>query len=259
MDRIKLPGFVALAAAAWGLRARPRPPLTAAQRARVLLLACGVIGWLWWLGVSVETQVGFSGNDRYLVLGTSLISIAGGVGVGWAVAAVIGILRRRIGAVRRLGRGMTISALGSAAGLAILLVAPRWVGPSVLNVPRTHRALVYQAHLRTDLSRAIRSLGGARRVLRCGTVMAEGFQVPMVAYALGVRILRVEAQPNPPPGQSAPPPWPNVIFQTRDTSHAALLPLASQIIAWEHDGAHYRFQRFRTFFVFTDCGHKVAG
>ena len=32
-------------------------------------------------------------------------------------------------------------------------------------------------------------------MLACGTVMTEGFQVPMVAYALGVRTVRVEGPP----------------------------------------------------------------
>jgi hypothetical protein len=43
-------------------------------------------------------------------------------------------------------------------------------------------------------------------------VMTEGFQVPMVAYYLGVHTLQVQAPPSHSP---APPPWPNVILQTR--------------------------------------------
>jgi hypothetical protein len=83
--------------------------------------------------------------------------------------------------------------------------------------------------------------------------MAEGFQVPMIAYELGVRTLRVEAPPSP----IAPAPWPNVIFQTRDTRHAALLPLPAQIIAWERDGARYTYRHIRTFRVFSDCTNSV--
>ena len=61
--------------------------------------------------------------------------------------------------------------------------------------PATHRALVYQAHLRKDLPRAVGKAGGANALLACGTVMTEGFQVPMVAWNLGVRTLAVEAPP----------------------------------------------------------------
>jgi len=272
MLRVKGVGLGAMAVAAWGLWATRglwwrRSPLPGAARARLLLLLAGAVGWLWWIGVSVETQAGFSGNDRYLVLGSALVAISGGVGWGWAAAAVAGWLRRlaeRGGAgwPRRLAlgaraRGRTGVAAATVAGtglaLAVGLGTPPWIGPSVVDLPATHRALVYQAHLRQDLGAAIRELGGPARVLRCGTVMTEGFQVPMVAYDLGVKMLRVQAPPTPPPGQVAPAPWPNVIFQARDTRHAALLPLPAQIRAWERDGARYTFRHIRTFYVFSDC------
>lgn len=265
MFRVKAMGLLAMALAAVGLW-HGRRALVPAVRARLLLLVLGAIGWLWWIGVSVETQAGFSGNDRYLVLGTALVAISGGVGWGWA-AATLGGLLRRLELGRRL-RGIvapaSASLLGTAAALAVGLGIPPWIGPSVLDVPATHHTLVYQAKLRADLNRAVRALGGPRRVLHCGSVMTEGFQVPMVAWTLGVKMLRVEAQPAtfvkpPPPTPGAPPPWPNVIFQARDTSHAALLPLPSQIQAWERDGARYTFHRFGTFFVFSTCGNRVAG
>jgi hypothetical protein len=289
MLRVKAVGLAALAAAAWGLwRARSAPgapgsapgapgsapgaprsvlraPISAGARARLLLVVVGAVGWLWWIGVSVETQAGFSGNDRYLVLGSALVAISGGVGWGWAAAVAAGAIRRLgpRGMAGRLRPGVAGASLaGTALALAVGIGTPPWFGPSVVDLPATHRALVYQAHLRQDLSTAIRELGGPSRVLSCGTVMAEGFQVPMVAYDLGVRITRVQAPPTPPagapPGWLAPGPGPNVIFQTRDTSHAALLPLPAQIRAWERDGAHYAMRRVRTFYVFSSCGAPGA-
>jgi len=261
MDRVKVAGLLAMAVAAFGLwRTRGSwwrtSPMTPGVRARILLLVVGALGWLWWIGVSVETQLGFSGNDRYLVLGTALIAISGGVGWGWAAAAVAGLLRRvKLGEqVRRHPGVAATSVAGTALALAVGIAAPPWIGPSLTNVQATHRALVYQAHLRQDMSTAINRLGGSKRVLACGAVMAEGFQVPMVAYDLGVKMLRVEAQP---PG-IVPAPWPNVIIQTRDTSHAALLPLPAQVIAWERDGAHYTYLHFRTVRVFSTCGAGTA-
>jgi hypothetical protein len=256
MFRLKAVGLLAIAIAAGGLwpmrhALLGRRPLAPGGAARLLLLLVGVIGWLWWIGVSVETQAGFSGNDRYLVLGTALISIAGGVGWGWAAAAV-GRLLRRLGPARTPAVAATAGT--ATLGAAVVLIAtPPWIGPSILDVPATHRSLNYQAKLRTDLGRAIRDLGGPARILGCGTVMAEGFQVPMIAYELGVRTMRVEA----PPSSIAPAPWPNVIFQTRDTRHAALLPLPAQIIAWEHDGARYSYRHIRTFRVFSACANKA--
>ncbi len=257
MSRVKVVGLLAMAVAGLGLwrtraswwRARPISP---AARARLLLLAVGAMGWLWWIGVSVETQAGFSGNDRYLVLGTALIAISGGVGWGWTAAAIARLLRRlELGRrIRRHPGVAATSVTGTALALVVGVATPPWIGPSLIDVQATHRALVYQAHLRQDVSTTIDQLGGAKRVLACGAVMAEGFQVPMVAYDLGVKMVRVEAQPT----GIAPAPWPNVIFQTRDTSHAALLPLPAQIIAWEHDGAHYAMRHIRTVRVFTTCG-----
>ena len=49
---------------------------------------CSVSGCsasVWWLGVAIETQAGFSGNNRYLVLGTAPVAIVGGVAWGWFV------------------------------------------------------------------------------------------------------------------------------------------------------------------------------
>jgi hypothetical protein len=265
MLRLKAPGLIALAVAALALwrtrtswwRARTITPHT---RALLLLGLVGAIGWLWWIGVSIETQMGFSGNDRYLVLGTALIAISGGVGWGWGAAALAGRLKRTglRGWPRRRLSGPASAVTASAVALAVGIGFPPWIGPSLLDVPATHRALVYQAHLRQDIQTAIHALGGAKRVLACGSVMTEGFQVPMVAWYLDVRLLRVQAPPNPtklPSGQIAyaGPPWPNTIFQSRDTRHARLLPLPAQILAWERDGARYTFHRYRTFYVFTTC------
>ncbi len=65
MFRVKVVGLIALAVAAWGLWRtqvlrswRRGTVLTPSVGARGLLIALGAIGWLWWLGVSVETQSG---------------------------------------------------------------------------------------------------------------------------------------------------------------------------------------------------------
>ena len=91
---------------------------------------------------------------------------------------------------------------------AVFAVIPGFVGNSMTDIQRTHRALVYQAKLRTDLSAIISDDGGAKRVLACGSVMTEGFQVPMVAYALGVHTLEGAsaagcAAPDPPDAAAA--------------------------------------------------------
>ena len=251
LNRVKVPAIIALAVAAWGLwstrpRWRGRRTLPVQAKARATLLALGLFGFVWWLGIAVETQDGFSGNQRYLVLGTACLAIAGGVAWGWLASTVAAWLR----APRRLSGAVAAVPAGTTVALGLFLAVPPWIGHDIVSLPRTHRALVYQAHLRQDLAAAIRRSGGAAALLRCGTVMTEGYQVPMVAYQLGVHILRIEA----PPPAIVGPPWPDVILQTRAQSNSTLLPLAPQILAWEHEGAHYRLlARVGTFRVFSTC------
>jgi hypothetical protein len=195
--------------------------------------------------ISVLTQAGFSGNDRYLVLGAALIAIAGGVAWGWAAYALAGLLRRltRASPVRQLAGPVVSSAVAVALLAALFLAIPPWIGA---KIPYTHRALVYQAHLREDMRRTVQVLGGPARILRCGTVMTEGFQVPMVAWNLGVHTDQVEASPLK--GTPLPPP-PNVIFQARAQRHAHLLPF---VRSWST--THYQLvAHVRSFRVYANC------
>ncbi|MGH2877098.1 MAG: hypothetical protein ACRDLV_12680, partial [Solirubrobacteraceae bacterium] len=133
-------------------------------------------------------------------------------------------------------RGGVAGALQLAcAGLLALLFAfgPNWVGSNLISIPRTHGSLVYQARLREGLNSLVARYGGPQKVLACGTVMTEGFQVPMVAWTLGVATPRIWA----PPAAGAPAgPAPNLILQTRDTRSASLLPYLS---TWPSVRYHY--------------------
>lgn len=212
------------------------------------LLGAGLLGLAWFVIIALMTQAGFSGNDRYLVLGAGLIDIAGAVAFAWAAAELaVVVARRRGGASPSAGlRGAAVALLA-----VVYLLFPNWVGSNLISIPRTHGILVYQARLRQDAVRAIQQLGGARQVLACGTVMTEGFQVPMLAYDLNVHILRVEAPPNT--GQPAPP-APNIVFQARANRGSHLLPL---LRAWPQ--THYReVARLRTFRVSEACAAKVG-
>jgi hypothetical protein len=251
MFRIKAVALLATAVAGVGLyRTRAswwrRGELPAGTRGRLMLLAAGTFGWLWWILIALLTQAGFSGNDRYLVLGSALISIAGGVGWGWAAVAAASLAAR----LRRADSRPALWASGLAVVIAavILIAAPPWIGPSVIDVPATHRALVYQAHLREDMATVVKRLG-RRQILGCGTVMTEGFQVPMLAWNLDVHTMQIEAPPTE-PGQGTPP---NVIFQTRAQSNATLLPI---IRPWHVN--YSLVARQRTFRVFMNCAAKAA-
>jgi len=108
--RIKI--FTALAVAAAGVllwrghRARGGWTLsTLRERAQAGVVIAGVLGAAWWVVVAIMTQVGFSGNNRYLVLGAALIEIAGGVGWGWLALELGRALPRYVAPLRSAGQG----------------------------------------------------------------------------------------------------------------------------------------------------------
>lgn len=225
MLRIKLMALLlvlAISVAGWRARWWRRPAVLHAGHARALLAAAatGLAGLAWFVLIALMTEIGFSGNNRYLVLGASLVDVCGAVGFG-CLAVELGraSIRWRRDGRAALRRGARVGAAVSAAAFALL---PAWIqGSDFVALPKVHRALLYQARLRQDLRRAIDLAGGRRRVLACGSVMVEGFQVPMVAYALDVPTTRVLA---PPASPGAPGPEPGTILQTRATQSSHLLP-----------------------------------
>ena len=221
------------------------------ERAMFVIICAGVFGMAWFVLIALLTQAGFSGNNRYLVLGSALIEIAGCATWGWGALELGRWLARRGGGTGR--RFATPAGSVAVVALAALLFAfvPSFVGGSLTDIPKTHRALVYQALLRTDVQAAVDKAGGKSKILACGTIMTEGFQVPMLAYYIGVHTLTVEA----PPAAGAPPgPAPNIVFQAAETRDATLLPILQE---WPN--VHYQLiGTTRTFRVFEHCAGKVS-
>ncbi len=222
---------------------------TPQAQAQLVAALCGVAGLVWFVVIATLTQAGFSGNNRYLVLGSALVEICGAVAWGWTAQELGNLAGRALGRGRQATAGVARAGSWSALAVvaAIFAMLPSWVGFNLISIPRTHGSLVYQAHLRQGLNRLVSEYGGAAKMLRCGSVMTEGFQVPMVAWALGVHTLQIQA---PPPAGVAPGAAPNVILQTRDTRSASLLPLVQW---WPH--VHYTYVGSSgPFNLFTHCG-----
>jgi hypothetical protein len=229
-----------------GGRAALREPQAVAQAVAAL---CGVAGLVWFVVIATLTQAGFSGNNRYLVLGSALVEICGAVAWGWTAREIGNLAGRLFGRGRQASGALARTGAWSAlvAVAAVFVMLPSWIGNNLISIPRTHGSLVYQAHLRQGLNELVSDYGGADKMLRCGSVMTEGFQVPMVAWALGVHTVGIQA---PPPAGEPPGPAPNVILQTRDTRSAHLLPLVQ---SWPH--VHYTYVGSRgPFNLFTHCG-----
>ena len=221
-----------------------RRPQAVAQATAAL---AGIAGLTWFVVIATMTQIGFSGNNRYLVLGSALVEVCGAVGWGWAAREIGSLagraLRRRRQSAPALTRASSWAALVVVA--AVFALVPSWVGNSLISLPRTHRSLVYQAQLRDGVTGLVARYGGPAKLLRCGSVMTEGFQVPMVAWTLGVHTAQIEAPPPPKATVTAP----NVILQTRDTRHSSLLPL---VRTWP--SVHYTYiGSGGPFNLFTSC------
>ncbi len=257
--RIKLAAVIAGAASIvllWKAnRGRPRPSLVGPrEHAMAGIILAGALGLGWWVVIANMTQAGFSGNTRYLVLGAALVDIAGGVGWGWAAIELARVVGRRRSTTQPSGGASGPTPVRGLLSVGLLTLAfimlPNFVGNNLIDIQRTHRALVYQAHLREDAARAVADLGGPKAVLRCGTVMTEGFQVPMLAWTLGVHTVDVQASPLG--GEELPPP-PNVIFQTRAQRKSHLLPYVG---AWKAT-TYVKVAHVRTFRVFEHCGSNL--
>lgn len=177
---LKLGVILGALAAAWAFVSRRRwaPAGILAGAAAWILLVAGM------------TAAGYSGNPRYILLGTSLLAVIGGLGFGVVVAFA------GRGAAR-LRPGLEPFAAGA---LALVLLAGAWhwgVNSRVRNFERIGRALDYQADLRTALPGAIEAAGGRGRVLGCGAIGTGRYQVPMVAWTLDAHIRRVALAPAP--------------------------------------------------------------
>ena len=137
------------------------------------------------------------------------------------------------------------AAVALAAASAVFLVFPNWVGGHFKAHPLNH-ALRYQAELREDVSAIIGKAGGAKKVLACGSIETENFQVPMVAWYLDIEANDITDQlPTTIANRGTKGDSP-VILQARDTGTAALQPKVPK-------NKHYTEIKQRTFNLFEHC------
>ena len=157
-----------------------------AWRRRWLPVVMFVGAGLWIVLVAAMTQGGFAGNPRYMMLGTSLLAILG----GYAVGSLMVVVRKAAGAVD----ARLIVPASVIFTLAIPVAAwSKGLNERLHQYSNLNRVLHKEAKRRDTLPAAINLAGGRTKVLACGEVSTERFQVPLVAWYLNTHTLRVGA------------------------------------------------------------------
>ena len=161
----------------------------------------------WFLLVAAMTEAGFAGNQRYLIVTTSVVCVLGGMGAVRVLQGVEWLAARRLGA--RRARPAVIGAL-----LLGTLVASPTIVAKADNTARVQGGLEHEAYLWADLRGLIDEAGGQDALLTCGGVFSGPFQTQMVAYELGIHGIQVGWKVTPPPG---------VTFRTRTVPDGPLV------------------------------------
>ena len=245
----------------WSAAVRRYPAATAGSLA-------GLFGFLWWLGVAAETQAGFAGNPRYAVIGAMFICISGCAAYGWAcvglaegIAGGLRLLRRR----SRFGHSTSDAQfvwLAAATTLIVLVVFALVPDRFTTNMPTINGIryqLRYQAELRERYAYLVTDAGGPQKVMGCGSVQTNNYEVTMLAWYLQVPIKFVQAQAKTPMVE----PGPNVLFQARASSGAAIFPTDQFLKQWGRgwkikNGSQYKIMHAAPVALFMDCSTYSA-
>ncbi|MDE3134761.1 MAG: hypothetical protein KGL15_11905 [Acidobacteriota bacterium] len=198
----------------------------------------GAFGFLWWLGIAVETQLGFAGNPRYAVIGVMFVCVSGCAAYGWACLGLAALANRGLQWLGRRSRSGYRSSegafiwLAAVATLMVVLVfalVPDRFTNGMPTVSSIRYELRYQAELRERYATLIKLGGGPQKVMGCGSVMSNKFQVTLLAWDLHVPITYIQAQRTKPRVEAGP----NVIFQDAVTSGAPQGPARVVVRDWE--------------------------
>ena len=153
-------------------------------RRELAILGVLLVGALLWVAeVALMTSDGFSGNIRYLVMPAAVLCVAAGVGAGWLARAVLG--------ARAAGRG-------ALAVTAAAVLGGGFAAPALHRLPGDVKVITSQARLNDALQTVVTRAGGAARLRACGDAYTGPFQVPVVAWHLGVHTTQVGLVPRRP-------------------------------------------------------------
>jgi len=181
------------------------------QERPLLAVSALCLGWL--VTVAVETQAhAGSGDQRYLIVAYALACVL--AGVGWT---------RLVGAAAERVTGWTGPAWGTAARIGVIAVLVLGSAPFVAQRLNELSGVIgevpYQAHKYGELSAMIKEVGGSKRILACGPITSDIYQMPALAWDLGIhqsQILIATASKNVPTR--------GTVFRTRTTRGSPVVP-----------------------------------
>jgi hypothetical protein len=227
----------------------------------------GLFGFVWWLGISVETQAGFAGNPRYAVIGVMLVDVSGAVAYGWACTGLARLAGNVINRRFKRNASWRLRATGATAFMVLFFMfVPGWFAHRMPSVASIRYSVRYQAQLREEDAALIDDYGGAAAVLRCGSIMTHNLQVTQLAWYLGVPIKYVQALPVYAKGELTTKvrPGPNVVFQDGATStHATDQgPTPAQMQVWnqgwqQKNGTSYKVIFKSPVTLYADCSAYI--
>jgi hypothetical protein len=209
------------------------------RRRQGAVLAVGLLAIAWIVLIAGMTQAGFSGNPRYIILGTSMLAVVGGVGFGRVVAFGQDL-------VARLAGPRIATAAATVVFVVMAVATAHWAEPRFRNFDDLDRALRYQAELRMDLGDALERAGGADAFKACGHATAGKFSVPLVAWYLHQHTLDV--------GFILPPDGDGVIVAARTTNNPRLVPQPEQ----PYPAGYERVTTVRTTTLYSTCAAPGA-
>jgi hypothetical protein len=142
--------------------------LFARDRTRWTVVLVLAIALSWLAVIAIMTEAGYPGVPRYFVAPIAMLGVL--AGAGW------GLLARR-----PASRSLRIVAV-----LLAVAVNGAFLAGHVADLRRQQQGASYDAALNGQLSTVLQRLGGVSAIRRCGPVSTNPFEVPALAWDLGV-------------------------------------------------------------------------
>ncbi len=178
------------------------------------ILFLSLAGLAWLLLVAGMTEGGYAGNQRYLIVTTTVVCVLGGIGVG----RIFEFVQRRVSRLADDSRKGLRAAIASFVVLVLALTPV--IEQKFDNGELTLDRLRYEASIWSGLRAVVDKAGGRERLRSCGSVYSGPFQTQMVAYTLGLHGIDVGWMETPAPGVAfrtrTVPTGPKVVKMTDD-------------------------------------------